>query len=329
MKLILGSAQWKKTLLAASLFFVLTGCQTIRRSSAPKPRSNGAPSMSQGSLPEAIPSEMTTENETETSETEPTVDLATPENESRIGLILGPGALRAYAHIGVVQEFVKMKLPIQSVAGIETGALVAAIFANKGLPYDVEWQMMKLKESDLVQKGLLSSRVSAGEVQSLNEFLNMSLGTGRAENSKIYFACPAFQIRQRQTYMMNRGAFTQMLPFCLAFPPLFRPYQQNVAAVMDLRATVDHLRAKGATYIIYVDLLSGANRVEKVGIEDQILWSMAANSLSKQEKGINYVLHVPLQDYDLLDFSHRRQMMQQGQKSGADAAKQIMKKLGL
>ena len=66
----------------------------------------------------------------------------------KIGLILGPGALRAYAHVGVVQEFAKQKMPIHAIAGIELGALVAAIYANKGQPYDVEWQMMKLKEEE-------------------------------------------------------------------------------------------------------------------------------------------------------------------------------------
>lgn len=247
----------------------------------------------------------------------------------KIALILGPGAIRAYGHVGVVQEFAKLKIPIQSIVGFEMGALVAAIYANKGQPYDVEWQMMKLKESDILQKGLLSGETKSGDVKSLNEFLNLSLSSARAENAKVPFACPAYQMAKQQIYMMNRGAFTQMLPFCMAFPPLFKPYQQNVAGVLDMKTAIDYVRSHGATYVIYVDLLSGPVKLNSTEAEAQVLWSLSAEALSKQDKGLDYVIHVPLQDYDLLDFDHRREMIQKGQQAGQEAATVIMKKLGL
>lgn len=245
----------------------------------------------------------------------------------KIGLILGPGAMRGFAHVGVVQEFAKSKLPIQSVVGIEMGALVAAIYANKGLPYDVEWQMMKLKESDLVQKGLLSGQ-KAGDVQSTEEFLNTALSSSRAENSKVSFACPAFHMGKSQAYMMNRGVFSEMLRFCLAFPPLFKPYQQNVSGVLDLKAAVDYVRSKGATYVIYVDLLSRPIPIKGAEVETQILWSLMEEALSRPEKGIDYVVRVPLQDFDLMDFNRRREVIQLGQKAALEAYQQISKKMG-
>ncbi|MGZ5278928.1 MAG: patatin-like phospholipase family protein [Pseudobdellovibrionaceae bacterium] len=247
----------------------------------------------------------------------------------KIGLILGPGALRSYAHVGVVQALAKQKMPIHAVAGIEMGALVAAIYANKGQPYDVEWQMMKLKESDLVQKGLLSGQVQAGDVKALNEFMNIALSSNRAENSKVPFACPALQLEKQQVLVMNRGAYTEMLPFCLAFPPLFKPHQQNVAGVLSLKAMVDAVRARGATYVIYVDLLSGPVRLEGAEAGTQILWSLAAENLNRKEKGVDFILRVPLRDYDLMDFNKRREMIQKGQQSAQDSSVQIAKDLNL
>lgn len=249
--------------------------------------------------------------------------------QAKIGLILGPGALRSFAHVGVVSEFAKAKLPIHAVVGIEMGALVAAIYANKGQPYDVEWQMMKLKESDLVQKGLLSSSLKAGEVQSLNEFINMSLSSARAENGKINFACPAFHIGKRQNYVMNKGSFSQVLPFCISFPPLFKPYQQNIAGTWDLKPLIDYLKSKGVNYVVYVDLLSGNNKLDSAGFETESLWSMTASNLAKQEKSVNEVVRIPLQDYSLTDFSRRKEMIQRGQQAGIKAAQNIKKNLGL
>ncbi|MEZ0391646.1 MAG: patatin-like phospholipase family protein [Pseudobdellovibrionaceae bacterium] len=243
----------------------------------------------------------------------------------KIGLILGPGALRAYAHVGVVQEFAKQKMPIHAIAGMEMGSLVAAIFANKGQPYDVEWQMMKLKESDLLQKGILSSEVKPGDVKSLSEFINLSLSSSRAENAKVNFSCPALHLERQQVYLMNRGAYSEMLPFCLAFPPLFKAHQQNVSGVFSLKALVEQLRAKGATSIIYVDLLSGPVQIKGATSETQILWSLAAEALSRPEKGIDYVVHVPLKDFDLLDFNRRREMIQKGQQAAQEASAKILK----
>jgi NTE family protein len=163
----------------------------------------------------------------------------------------------------------------------------------------------------------------------LDDFLNLALSSARAENAKIAFACPAYHMGKQQIYMMNRGSFTQLLPFCLSFPPLFKPYQENIAGVLDLKTAVDYLRAHGATYVVYVDLLSGPLRMASANVESQILWSLSAEALSKQEKGLDYVIHVPLQDYDLLDFNHRREMIQKGQQAGQDAANILIKKLGL
>ncbi len=247
----------------------------------------------------------------------------------KIGLILGPGALRAYGHVGVVQEFAKQKMPIHAIAGIEMGALVAAIYANKGQPYDVEWQMMKLKESDLVQKGLLSGHAKPGDVRSLSEFMSIALSSNRAENSKVPFSCPALQMEKQQVYIMSRGAFTEMLPYCLAFPPLFKPHQQNVAGVLSLKALIDAVRARGATYVVYVDLLSGPLKMDGAETETQVLWSLAAETLNRKEKGVDYILRVPLKDYDLLDFNKRREMIQKGQQSAQEASVQIDKDLNL
>ena len=71
-------------------------------------------------------------------------------------MILGPGGLRSYAHAGLLQEVAKAKIPIYWVGGLEMGALPASLFALKGQPFEAEWQMMKLKEEDLIRKGLLT-----------------------------------------------------------------------------------------------------------------------------------------------------------------------------
>lgn len=310
---------FKKIVTGAFCFLAFSACQVSSKREVPK-----SPAVPSGPVDIAPSHEEPSPTPTPTLQAPLTVG-----SNPKVGLILGPGALRAFAHVGVVQEFAKTKIPIQAIVGIEMGSLVAAIYANKGQPYDVEWQMMKLKESELIQKSLLSGQVSSGEVKSLNEFINLALSSAKAENSKISYACPAYHMGKSQVYLMNRGNFAEMLPFCLAFPPLFKPFQQNIAGVLDLKAAVEYVRSKGANYVVYVDLLSGPLSLKSAGGENQVLWSLTAEALSRPEKGLDYVIHVPLQDYDLLDFNRRREMIQSGRRTALEAIQQISKKLGL
>lgn len=314
-----------KIILVLCSFVFFVACQSKdKRHEVTEEQTSNQPHLQTGSqsTPPAIP--------TIAEEEAPKADaLASNSTSIKIGLILGPGALRSFAHVGVVTEFAKAKLPIYAVAGIEMGSLVAAIYANKGQPYDVEWQMMKLKESDLVQKGLLSNSPKAGEVQSLNEFMNIALGSAKAENSKISFSCPAFHLGKRQTYIMNKGVFSQMLPYCLSFPPLFKPYQQNISGVLDLKPMTDYMKSRGINYIVYVDILSGNNKLDSVGFETESLWALTSANLIKQEKSINEIVRVPLQEFSLTDFQNRRVMMQKGQQVGQKAAQDIKRKLGM
>lgn len=317
-----------KSPLNLLLILTLAGCQIATKRPMSQSTSNGGTSESSPiyTRPQpTTPPPTNNKEETAAPNSQPLAVGVTP----KVGLILGPGALRAFAHVGVVQEFAKQKLPVQVVVGMEMGALVAAIYANKGQPYDVEWQMLKLKESDLIQKNLLSQNVKSGDVKSLHEFINLSLSSARAENSKIAFACPALQIEKQQVLMMNRGGFSEMLPYCLALPPLFKPNQANVAGVLSLKASIDYARSKGATYVIYVDLLSGSAKINGADPETQIIWSLAADSLNRSEKGLDYVLHVPLKDFDLLDFNRRKEVIQKGQKAAQEAFSQIGRNLNL
>jgi len=247
----------------------------------------------------------------------------------KIGLILGPGAVRTFAHIGFLQEIAKQKVPVAAVTGLEMGALVAAIYANKAQPFDVEWQMMKLKEDALLNKGFISGELKIGDAKQLQGFIDETMPGARFENTKLPFACPALNIEKNQTYMMNKGNLSQGLPYCLAFPPFFAPYQKNVASVFDIKAAADFLRAKGANYIVYVSVLHGGVKASKASPELQTLWSLVAHTLEKNLPGVDYTVSIPMTDYDIIDFSKRREILQRGQKAGVQVAERLIKKLGL
>lgn len=232
----------------------------------------------------------------------------------KIGLILGPGAARAWAHIGVLQELNKAKLPVTSIVGLEMGALIGGIYALKAQPFDVEWQMSKLKD-----------------MKNLGGFIQSVFGGAKAEDLKLPFACPAYNLTKVQYFMMNKGAMAQMLPYCLPVPPALKSHNSNVAGMTELKASVDYLKAKGANFIVYVNILAPKNGVITGSLDDEsnFLWTLAGLSLSKQLPAVDYVLNVPVQDFDLKDWSKRRELLQKGIEAGQNASSQISKRLGL
>lgn len=247
------------------------------------------------------------------------------EEKLKIGIVLGPGAMRSFAHIGVLQEFVKAKINIHSLVGIEMGALVGGIFSNKGQTYDVEWQMMKLHENDFFKKGFIAGG-KPQEITVLQTFLKNSLAAGRSEDSKVQFACPSFNLKKRQTFMMNRGAFTSMLPFCLPYAPMYKPFQQNIAGVTSVLNSAKYLKSKGANYLIYVDLLNEKSIpfFQEIESDENVAWSMVAQANDSQLSVFNKVIPVSLGGFYLNDFEKRRDMIQRGQDAGRQAISEIL-----
>jgi NTE family protein len=56
-------------------------------------------------------------------------------NTFKVGLVLGCGSSRGWAHIGVIEALQDAGIPIHLVAGCSVGAFVGAIFASGGLEH--------------------------------------------------------------------------------------------------------------------------------------------------------------------------------------------------
>lgn len=246
----------------------------------------------------------------------------------KIGLILGPGAAKTYAHIGVLQELQKQKIPIHAVVGVEFAAPMAALFAWKGFANDVEWQMFKLKDEDISNQGLLSGGKPA-DVSSLKDFMKNIFHGLRAEDLKKPFGCPSFNMSKGQNFILSRGSLEQMLPYCMPYLPVTKPFSQSISGLRDVNKMVTYLRSQGANYIVIVNVLGGSpNKKSSSDLSANTSWAEIAYLYSEKNSGVDGVINLNLDNYGLGDFSMKREIKNKGTDLSAGPIKAMAERLG-
>lgn len=304
---------------------LLVGCQPQSK----KPDTTQVPpalsptppkSQTQGSSEVVNPVATPTPSET------PATEAAKPGEKAKVALILGPGGLRAYAHAGVLQEIHRSKAQVVAVGGLEMGALAAALYSQKPQAFEAEWQMMKLKEQDFFDRGLMGGS-SAKDLSQWNDYLKSVFGSARLEDGRLPFACVTLQLDRQQSMVVSKGVISQNLAGCMAFPPLFKPEDRFIAGADQLGLLAQFFRQKGATHIIYVDLLSDRSRSLSKDESTAVIWSLVSSSLQAQLPLVQEILKVPISG-ELNQFSQRKDLIQKGKEATAKNLNSILQKIG-
>ena len=238
-----------------------------------------------------------------------------PKSVPNFGIIFSAGGARAWAHVAVLKEMQKYKFPVVSIAGIEWGAVVGAIFAQSLSSNEVEWEMSKFKSLDKA-----------------NEFIQTVFAKKTVADMKTPFACPSLNLKSQTVYLLNRGNVDQFLPFCLPSPGLLKPYGQSVALMTDIAVLVQHLKSTGVQKIILINILNAKNNKPYVNsiesLENQ-LWVASATQLAKKNIGLDEVIEISIPDFGIEDFDHRREIMAKGSETSYNQIKKLAEKYGL
>src|SRR5210317_1073057 len=74
--------------------------------------------------------------------------VAAQAERPRIGLVLGGGGARGTAHIGVLRELERQRIPIDAIAGTSIGAIVGGLYASGKTPAELEDIVLSLDWAD-------------------------------------------------------------------------------------------------------------------------------------------------------------------------------------
>ncbi|MEW6721194.1 MAG: patatin-like phospholipase family protein, partial [Thermodesulfobacteriota bacterium] len=83
--------------------------------------------------------------------------------EPRVGLALGAGTARGFAHVGVLKVIEATGIPIHLIVGTSVGALVGVLYAYGTPAYEIQKLAMSLERADVVDLAVPDNGFVKGE----------------------------------------------------------------------------------------------------------------------------------------------------------------------
>ena len=180
-------------------------------------------------------------------------------NTYKVGLVLGSGSSRGWAHIGVIEALQDVGIPIHLVAGCSVGAFVGAIFASGGLEqlkrYVINMDgesVFSFSDLNLIRPGLLDGD------KKLRELFCMHSDKKDFDELEIPLKVVAADMYSGDQVVLDSGDLLKALRASMSYPGLFAPVYHKGRWLVD-GGVVDPVpvgvaRAMGADIVIAVNL---------------------------------------------------------------------------
>ncbi|MFN0182590.1 MAG: patatin-like phospholipase family protein [Aquabacterium sp.] len=214
---------------AAAGLGLLAGCQT-----APKPADR----------PDASPI--------------PPGSPALPPRPPRIGLALGGGAARGFAHIGVIQVLEEAGIKPALVVGTSAGSLVAALYASGRSSAELARLAQDMDESAITDWSFPGRGLIRGEA--LARYVRDQTGGRTIEQLPMPLGIVATDLDSGEPILFRRGDIGAAVRASSAVPAVFQPVRINGREYVDgglvSPVPVRFAREMGAEMVIAVDIAS-------------------------------------------------------------------------
>ena len=129
--------------------------------------------------------------------------VVTPKRPPRIGLVLGGGAARGFAHVGVLKAFEQAGIEVDVIVGVSSGAVVAALHAGGMRAAELEANALAIEGNDLLDFTLFGPGVIEGG--RLQAYINDMLHNRPIEALQKPFAVIAAERETSRMMIFNRG----------------------------------------------------------------------------------------------------------------------------
>ena len=217
-----------------------------------------------------------------------------PKTKPTIGLALGSGAAKGWAHIGVLEGLAELGVYPDKIAGCSVGALVGAAYANDNLAElknwvcgFSSWDVISLMDISWRKGGLISG-------EKVFDVMSARIGAMDIENLAKPFAAVATDLYTGQEIWFRQGPLRNAVRASCSMPGFLPPVQQAGRWLVDGAVVnpvpVSLCRALDVDIVIAVDL-NGYRRTQlqilpqQINNEKSIIVDKTAVQTEQQESG--------------------------------------------
>ena len=238
----------------------------------------------------------------------------------RIGLALGGGAARGFAHIGVIQVLEEAGIRPDLVVGTSAGSLVAALYASGKSGTELATLALAMDESAITDWSFPGRGLIRGEA--LARYVREHTGGRTIERMRLPLGIVATDLDSGAAILFQRGDTGAAVRASSAVPAVFQPVRIGEREFVDgglvSPVPVRFARQMGAELVIAVDISTPPDGAATSDLFKMLLqtFSIMGRSINQFElRDADLVLRPALAGVTSADFTARAKAIQAGREA--------------
>ncbi|MCF6095042.1 patatin-like phospholipase family protein [Microaerobacter geothermalis] len=250
----------------------------------------------------------------------------------KIGLALGAGGARGFAHIGVLKVLLDHQIPIDFIAGSSIGSLVAVLYAN-----DLDLKMLEKLAVHLKRKHWLDLTVpKMGFVQGekIKELIRLLTHGKHIEDLSIPISVVATDLENGERVIFDKGSIERAVRASISIPGIFVPERVDGRLLVDGgvidRVPITVAKDMGADLVIAVDV--GPSEA-KMGIESifdvisRTIDIMGMEIFRTHILNADFLIRPEVGSYSSTDFNHIQEIISLGEVAALETVESIKERI--
>jgi NTE family protein len=251
-----------------------------------------------------------------------------------IGLALGGGFARGFAHLGVLQVLEQNQIPISHIAGTSVGSILGAAYASGAPLSRIIATCRTLRFRDIARWRV--SRLGLASNNRLGDLIERVFESRQFEELRIPLAVVATDLTSGEPVVFTQGNLVDAIRASCAFPGLFEPVVIGTRCLADggLVAPVPTRAARelGATAVVGISVgMQDGHRGAPTNIFQVVSRAVSAaqkHQLEIWERHADIVLRPDVQSLAWDDFDRAEEAIEAGAVAARRALPRIQKLLG-
>lgn len=251
-----------------------------------------------------------------------------PASPAKVALVLGAGASKGFAHIGVLKVLESNQMPVHLIVGTSAGSFIGSLYAYGYNAFQLQKMALSIEKKDIIDLTIPDNGFIKGEL--LEAYINRMVINTPMDKLRIPFYAVATNIQTGQEVIFGSGNTGKAVRASCSIPGIFRTV--NISGYMYVDGgvvspvAVDAAKKMGADVVIAVDISADAggptpeSTIETILSSINIMYSQISRA---QVSKADIVIKPQVAGIGAADFTKRHDAIIEGEKAALEALPKI------